>query len=75
MILTDGTHLVSDHGLEELHNFAQALSLPRRYFQDHRIPHYDIFGAKASWSARHGARLVTTRALVRRAIRKEPPTP
>jgi hypothetical protein len=70
MILTDGVHLVSDTSLEELHAFAQSMSLKRYWFQVHRShPHYDLTTARASERAlQYGAIRVTGRELVRRMI-------
>lgn len=72
MILTDGVHLVSTEPCcEELHAFAKGIGLKRRYFQDHRMPHYDLttwrMGTRAFVA---GAALLTTRELVRRAYRR-----
>lgn len=43
MLLFDGTHLTSTD-MEELHAFAESVGLKREWFQDHRIPHYDVWG-------------------------------
>lgn len=72
MILTDRRHLVSDLSLQELHSFAASIGLHPNWFQDHRFPHYDLFFTKHFLALWAGARIVTTRELVRRAIRKEP---
>ena len=72
MILTDGTHLVSDRSFHELHSFAASLSIPPHWFQRHRIPHYDLLGPRRPVQALGaGALAVSTRELVCRAIRKE----
>ena len=71
MILTDGLHLVSTKSLEELHFFARHIGLPLEWFQDHRIPHYDIYGRKRQQAFINRAKIVTPRYLVRRAIRKD----
>lgn len=46
----DGTHLVSDTSLEELHSFAVGnLCLKKSWFQSSppaSFPHYDVFGYK-----------------------------
>lgn len=70
MILTDGHHLVSTKSLDELHSFARHVGLPPGWFQDHRFPHYDICGRKREEVFRNRARIVTSRQLVRRALRK-----
>ena len=51
--------------VQELHNFAVACELKREWFQDHRIPHYDIFSYRIrSMAIKHGAIPVTTRRLM-----------
>lgn len=43
MILIDDIgHLVSDTCEEELHRFALRLGLRREWYQDKRLPHYDV---------------------------------
>ncbi|OFW62930.1 MAG: hypothetical protein A2Y74_05675 [Actinobacteria bacterium RBG_13_63_9] len=64
MILTDGTHLVSTASLEELHTFAARIGLSLWWFQDHRVPHYDLFGRKPGLAEQAGAKVVTRRDLV-----------
>jgi len=75
MILTDGTHLVSDTSLLELDQFACLIGLKPRWFQLHRIPHYDLLGYMVARAIKNGAQFVTTRQLVRRAIRQESTQP
>ena len=70
MILTDGAHLVSTRSCKELHRFAREIGLLREWFQDHRIPHYDLMGHKRRLAVRAGATKVSVRELVRRAIRE-----
>ncbi len=41
MVCTDGRHLVAGT-IEELHEFARRIGLRKRWFQDHRHPHYDL---------------------------------
>lgn len=69
MILTDGVHLVSDKDVPELHMFARRLGLKLEWFQEGRIPHYDIFGRVAMNAAEAGIEFVSTRELVKRAAR------
>ena len=65
MIMTDGTHLVSSESLDELHTFARTIGLRRGWFQDHRIPHYDLFGWRMLQKAQAaGAIWATRRQLV-----------
>jgi len=60
-------HLVADD-LDELHQFAAALSLPRSWF--HRrasLPHYDVTTCARMMALRAGALPVTPREIVFRA--------
>ena len=65
-------HLVSDTSLEELHRFAASLGLRREWFQLGSIPHYDLTGEVYELAIARGAEMVTSRELVRRAIRTRP---
>lgn len=72
MILTDGVHLVSDCSIPELHIFAHSIGLKITWYQQHRIPHYDLTTRRMrmrAWFA--GASCVHTRELVKRAVRLE----
>ena len=64
-------HLVSDTSLEELHEFAAGLGLRREWFQVKSIPHYDVTGKYYELALERGALLVSSREIVRRAIRLE----
>ena len=56
-------HLFAD-SLEELHAFAQKLSLKRSWFQDHaRLPHYDLTEGKRHQAIRLGVVEVTSRQM------------
>lgn len=73
MIMTDGTHLVSSESLDELHAFAQLIDLRRAWFQNHRIPHYDLFGWRIlSAALKAGAQMLPVRDLVSFAYRPRP---
>ena len=64
-------HLVSDLNLEELHLFAKKIGLKRHWFQDKRLPHYDLIGqAMINKAIRAGASLVDSKTLIRVIIRK-----
>lgn len=63
-VYTDGVHLVAAT-TEELHEFAAKIGLKRAWFQDHRIPHYDLMGGKKRMAIRAGAILVEPRQLLR----------
>jgi len=74
MILTDGTHLVSDASLEELHRFAKRLELKESWFQyilpSHKVPHYDLTSlSKKLLAIKLGAVFVPQKELVKRAVR------
>jgi len=56
-------HMVSDTSLEELHDFAAALSVPRRSFQG---DHYDIPEEYRQDMVEAGAQEVGSRELLRR---------
>jgi hypothetical protein len=74
MILFDGSHLVSDQSIDELHRFANSrrIGLKREWFQDHRYPHYDVLGCKveAVQKTLSPERLINTTELVKRAVRE-----
>ena len=72
MILIDNKgHVVSDKSLDELHRFANRIGLKREWFQNKRIPHYDVTTERMIQNARvAGAYMVTSVEIVRRAIRK-----
>jgi hypothetical protein len=57
------SHLVSDRSLDELHEFAGALGIPRRGFQG---DHYDVPEEHLDALLAAGASLVESRELVRR---------
>lgn len=66
MIYTDLTHLITNGPMEELHEFAQSIGLKRQWFQDHnRHPHYDLMGFKKGLAVRAGAKVVTSKEIVR----------
>jgi Protein of unknown function (DUF4031) len=56
-------HLVSDASFEELHAFAAALGIPRRFFQG---DHYDLPAHLRAPALVHGAEAVTTSELLAR---------
>ncbi|MDX2029647.1 MAG: DUF4031 domain-containing protein [Blastocatellia bacterium] len=64
-------HLVSDASLDELHDFAASLGLRREWFQAKSIPHYDLTGEVYDRAIASGALLVSSREIVRRAVRIE----
>jgi len=50
--------------LDKLHALAQLIGIPRKFFQNHRIPHYDLSEHKSELAFRHGAIPVSTRQLI-----------
>ena len=62
-------HLVSDSSIEELHEFAASLGLRREWFQRKSVPHYDLTGEHYELALERGAVLVSSREIVRRAVR------
>jgi hypothetical protein len=62
-VWTDGRHLWCER-IERLHEFAAAIGLRRCWFQDTRIPHYDLTTRMRNRSLRAGAVLVSSRSLV-----------
>ncbi len=64
-------HLVSDASIEELHEFAVGLGLRREWFQVKSVPHYDLTGKVYNLALERGAILVSSREIVRRAVRIE----
>ncbi|MDD5589073.1 MAG: DUF4031 domain-containing protein [Candidatus Nanoarchaeia archaeon] len=65
MIYTDGVHLISNHSREELHEFAKKMGLKRSWFQNHKIPHYDLLKNRSQLAIKFGAIVVTTRELIK----------
>ena len=47
-------HMIADT-LDELHAMADRIGVARRWFQDKRIPHYDICKAKRAMAVAAGA--------------------
>ena len=72
MIYTDGTHLVTDGPISELHKFAQKIGLKKNWFQDHPAhPHFDIWGKKVKAAINQGARFVSAKEIVHILNRKK----
>ncbi len=59
------SHLVSDSSIEELHDFAQRISLPRRLFDE---DHYDVPEERYAEAVTAGATEVSGHELIRRLI-------
>lgn len=60
-------HMVSSGSLDELHAFARKIGLKREWFQDKRIPHYDLTTRAIQRAIAAGAMPVDSRTLVRKA--------
>jgi nicotinic acid mononucleotide adenylyltransferase len=69
MIYTDGIHLVADD-IKELHNFAKLINLNKCWFENNRIPHYDLMKSKKSrermlkLAIENGAKLITSKEII-----------
>lgn len=61
-VFTDGKHLIA-YSNDELHTFAKKIGLKREWFQNHRIPHYDLFKSKRELARAFGAIFVDSRTL------------
>ena len=59
------SHMVAD-SLIELHAMAESIGLKREWFQDHRIPHYDVSKSKRKEAIKMGAKEITTKELIER---------
>lgn len=57
-------HMVADT-LEELHEMADKIGLNRAWYQDHRLPHYDLSITKRAEAISNGAKPITSREAVR----------
>jgi hypothetical protein len=64
-------HLVSDASIDELLTFATDLGLRPEGLQRGSIPHYDLTGEIFELAIERGASLVSSRELVRRAVRRK----
>jgi hypothetical protein len=61
-------HLTTDGELYELHALAACIGLKREWFQDHRIPHYDLTAARREAALAAGAVFVPAKEQARRRI-------
>ena len=67
MVYTDGIHLIADT-VEELHTFSASIGLKRCWYSNKRgkhHPHYDLWGKYLKKSLDNGAKLLTTRDLIK----------
>ncbi|RPJ39902.1 MAG: DUF4031 domain-containing protein [Chloroflexi bacterium] len=59
-------HMITDGDLDELHEFAAALGISPRRFQNHpRHPHYDLLPTSRCLAVALGARQISTRQMAR----------
>ena len=63
-IYTDTIHLITDGNIQELHDFAKSMGMKKNWFQNHRKPHYDLFGTMKQKAIEKGAVLKSSRELV-----------
>ena len=61
-------HMTADTE-EELHAMADKIGLKREWFQDGRIPHYDVSKGKRFDALANGAITVTTKRIIEAGIR------
>ena len=54
------SHMIADTP-EELHAMAEKIGVKRKWFQDHRIPHYDVCQNKRVKAIANGAVVIATR--------------
>lgn len=52
-------HLFTDGEIEELHLFAEKIGMKRAWFQNHRIPHYDLTPQRRRVAVAAGAKELT----------------
>lgn len=57
------SHMVADNMIE-LFKMADAIGLKQEWFQDHRLPHYDLSQTKRASAVKKGAVEVTSRQLI-----------
>jgi hypothetical protein len=57
------SHMVADN-LIELHAMADKIGVQRKYFQDAKIPHYDICKNKKQLAILNGAKLISDKQII-----------
>jgi hypothetical protein len=68
-VFLDGSCHLTTHGdIEELHAFAAGIGLRRAWFQNGRVPHYDLDGARRELALTLGATFVPARVQARTRI-------
>ena len=51
----------------ELHEFAKKIGMREDWYQDKRLPHYDVWGSMASEAVKSGARVISYSEMVQRS--------
>lgn len=57
-------HMFTDGDISELHEMAEAIGMKRSWFQDKRVPHYDLREVRRNDAIKLGAVSVTNREAV-----------
>jgi len=70
--LVKNCHLVADT-LDELHAMAKAIGMKPEWFQDKKIPHYDLTEKRRAAAVKLGARELTTHEFYDLIIRRRKP--
>ena len=62
-------HMATDGERDELHAFAEQIGLECHWFQNGRLPHYDLVESKRDLAIEHGATQVNSQKLFRRCYK------
>lgn len=57
-------HMFTDGDIEELHQMAELIGMKRSWFQNKRVPHYDLTEARAEKAMKLGVILLTRKEAV-----------
>jgi len=69
MLIDNKGHLVSDESEDELHKFVFKLGLKREWYQNKRLPHYDVTTKHMRNKAQNmGAIFVSSKEIVKALI-------
>ena len=72
---TKWCHLTTDGPLEELHEFAEKIGMQRAWFQNKRIPHYDLEKSGRDNALRQGAVFMSAREQYSKGIGRTSQSP
>lgn len=64
MLYCDGTHLISNESIPELHSFARCMGIPREQFIRKRLPRYTVTKEQSQKCFIMGALYVTRKQLI-----------